>query len=288
MHKKNINRQKTAAVINDMSGLGRCSLTAAIPIISACNIRCCPVPTAILSNQTGYDSFYSVDFTQHMERYIDEWKKLDLHFDSILSGYLGNVKQVDIVRSFFEFYKEKNTTIIVDPVMGGNGELYPVFTEKMVGEMKKLIAMANIITPNITEACLLTGMEYKNGSWNDDDLRPIARALADMGPEKIIITGIDYYLDKGSISNYCLDVATGVGHIQSHKKFGEKRSGTGDILASLITAYAAYDIEFTESIDAATDFIMEALEQTIDKNLDPREGICFEEILAMTRYPIVR
>ena len=119
------NQQKKIAVINDFCGFGRCSIVTSLPIISAMKIQCCPLPTSIFSNHTGYDSFFYTDYTEHMNSYIDEWVKLNLRFNGILTGFLGSPEQIGIVKRFFELFKSNDNVIVVDPVMGDNGKLYP-------------------------------------------------------------------------------------------------------------------------------------------------------------------
>lgn len=177
------NNQKKIAAINDYSGFGRCSIAVELPIISALKVQCCPVPTSILSNHTGFESFFFKDFTDSMQEYINEWKKLDLHFDGICTGFLGSHRQIAIVEGFFESFKTNDNKIIIDPVMGDYGKIYPTYTKETCQEMKKLIKYADIITPNLTEACILTDEEY-NVLCSNQDLLRIARKLSDMGPEK--------------------------------------------------------------------------------------------------------
>ena len=128
---------KKIAVINDISGFGKCSLTVSLPIISALGIECNPIPTAILSNQTGYDDFYSVDFTENMTPYIDIWKKQNVHFDAILTGYLASEKQVDVILDFIENFKDENTLVFVDPVMADDGVMYDTYDENLCEKVKK-------------------------------------------------------------------------------------------------------------------------------------------------------
>ena len=146
------NHQKKIAVINDFSGFGRCSIAVALPIISAMRIQCCPLPTAIFSDHTGFDSFYMTDFTEHMEPYADEWAKLDLHFNGIATGFLGSVRQIDIVEHFLRRFDRDGTTVLVDPVMGDYGALYPTYTQELAKNMARLVRYADILTPNLTEA----------------------------------------------------------------------------------------------------------------------------------------
>ena len=183
------NNQKKIAVINDFSGFGRCSIAVALPIISTLKIQCCPLPTSIFSNHTGFDSFFFDDYTDKMPLYINEWKKLGLQFDGITSGFLGSKKQIEIVTQFFKDFKTKENIIIVDPVMGDYGKIYATYTKEMCEEMKKLVQYADIITPNITELCILTGTPYQE-KWKISELEKMTEELSKKGPEKIVVTGI--------------------------------------------------------------------------------------------------
>ena len=186
------NNQKKIAVINDYSGFGRCSIAVAMPIISVMKVQCCPVPTSIFSNHTGFDSFYYEDFTDHMQRYIDEWKKLDLQFSGVCTGFLGSSEQISIVERFLTDFKRPETKVIVDPVMGDYGKPYPTYTDELCQQMKKLVRFADILTPNTTEACVLTDTPYKDG-WHMDELKAMAEKLAAQSESrqaKVVITGI--------------------------------------------------------------------------------------------------
>ena len=146
------NRQNKIALINDMSGFGRCSIAVALPIISHMRIQCCPVPTSIFSNHTGFAEFFFEDYTPKMEEYISNWKKIDLRFSGILSGFLGSKEQIRIVEKFIQDFRTEDTVVIIDPVMGENGKPYPTYTEEMCQEMKQLVKYADVLTPNLTEA----------------------------------------------------------------------------------------------------------------------------------------
>ena len=185
------NHQKKIAVINDFSGFGRCSIAVALPIISAMRIQCCPLPTAIFSDHTGFDSFYMTDFTAHMEPSADEWAKLDLHFNGIATGFLGSVRQIEIVEHFLRRFDRDDTTVLVDPVMGDYGALYPTYTQELAKNMARLVRYADILTPNLTEACVLTEREY-NPLPEESELLAMCRKLCEMGPRKIVISGLDY------------------------------------------------------------------------------------------------
>ena len=146
-------RQKRVAVINDVTGFGRCAAAVAQPIISAMKIQCCVVPTAILSVHTGFPDYFLHDFTPYLREYIDSWEKTGITFDGICSGFIGSKEQIALVADFFERFKKEGTLAVVDPVMGDYGKLYSSYTEEMCREMRRLLPFADVLTPNLTEAC---------------------------------------------------------------------------------------------------------------------------------------
>ena len=176
-----MNKVKKIATINDLSGVGRCSLTAAIPVLSVLGVQCCPFPTAVLSCHTGFDKFTFLDITNEMVSYKKSWDNLGINFDCIYSGFLGSEKQIDIVLNFIK--ERKKTLVVVDPVMGDNGVIYDTFTESMCNKMKYLVSIANIVTPNLTEACILTGEKYDKYNTSDEKIIEIAKNISNMGPE---------------------------------------------------------------------------------------------------------
>ena len=159
-----LRHQPKAALINDFSGFGRCSVTVALPIISQMKVQCCPVLTSVFSNHTGYPSFYFDDYTEKMPSYIAEWKKLNLHFECIAAGFLGSERQIEIVKNFIRDFKDETTKVLIDPVMGDHGRTYQTFTPEMCSQMKQLAHFADILTPNLTEACILTDTPYHDGA----------------------------------------------------------------------------------------------------------------------------
>ena len=175
MPDKNVshNNQKKIAAINDYSGFGRCSIAVELPVISAMKIQCCPMPTSIFSNHTGFDSFYFKDFTENMPPYMAEWKKLNLKFDGIVTGFLGSHNQIAIVEEFFKNFKTEDNIVVIDPVMGDYGNLYPTYTDETCQEMKKLVKYADILTPNLTEACIITDEPYRPAGEQEIVVKPI-------------------------------------------------------------------------------------------------------------------
>ena len=268
------NNQKKIAVINDFSGFGRCSIAVALPIISTLKIQCCPLPTSIFSNHTGFDSFFFDDYTDKMPLYINEWKKLGLQFDGITSGFLGSKKQIEIVTQFFKDFKTKENIIIVDPVMGDYGKIYATYTKEMCEEMKKLVQYADIITPNITELCILTDTPYQE-KWKIIELEKMTEELAEKGPEKIVVTGI---VQKEFIANFCYEKGKSPKILRCHR-VGTQRSGTGDVFSSIIAADAVNQVPFDKSVKKASNFIKKCILKSIEMDIPVTDGVCFEELL---------
>ncbi len=269
------NTQKKIAVVSDLSGFGRCSLAVALPVISALKIQCCPVPTAIFSNHTGFESFFFEDYTSRMEDYVAEWKKLDLHFEGICSGFLGSEAQIALVAKFLRDFTDPETIVLIDPVMGDYGKPYPTYTEEMCREMKRLVAYADILTPNLTEACILTDTSYKE-KWKIAEVTAMAEQLCAMGPEKIAVTGIP----QGSfLANLCYEKGQPVQIRRTHR-IGTSRSGTGDLFAAILVGDAVNGVPFADSVRRASLFIKRCIVSSIEKDIPLTDGVCFEEHLA--------
>lgn len=269
------NHQKKIAVINDMSGFGRCSLAVAIPVISHMKIQCCPVPTSIFSNHTGFPHFFFDDYTEKMPEYIENWKKLGLRFSGIQSGFLGSKRQIQIVESFIKDFQDKDTQIIIDPVMGDNGKAYSTYTPDMCQEMKNLVRHAHILTPNVTEACILTDAPYRETGWHTDELYDLASILCRNGAKKVVISGID-------MGKFIGNVVYEEGQkpsIVRRKRIGHTRSGTGDIFSAIIAADCVNHTDFKESVKKASTFIQNCIAVTETMETPTTDGVCFEEIL---------
>lgn len=269
------NTQKKIACVNDISGVGKCSLTVALPIISALKCQCCPLPTSVLSSQTGYPKYTFTDLTDSMQSYIDVWHDLGQKFDTIYSGFLGSTEQIKIVENLINL--NKNSFVIVDPVLADLGVLFPIFDDNHVKEMKKLVSMADLITPNITEANLLADRKSDSFDYNDEELLQLCRDLSKIGPNSVIITGFE---TNGCIMNICYDSSkdkiTKIGNKYNKLSF----SGTGDIFTSIVTAMVSRSFDINESVQCATDFIYDAVNYTVeDGDFDRNDGICFESFL---------
>ena len=273
-----VTRLKKIAVINDISGFGKCSLTVSLPIISALQLECNPIPTAILSNQTGYDDFYSVDFTENMSPYIDVWKKQNIHFDAILTGYLASDRQVDIILDFIENFKDENTLVFVDPVMADDGVLYDTYSERLCDKVKKLTEKANIITPNLTELCILCNIDYDeiNVNNNLEEIGSLASSLLSKTTDVVIVTGVK---SKNDIYNIIAE-KNGVSVIKSALLKGSY-SGTGDIFSSVVCGAITNGMGVVESVSLATDFIYNSIKSTPTVLDYEPNGVNFQKHLEM-------
>lgn len=269
------NNQKKIAVINDLSGFGRCSLTIAMPVISYMGIQCCPVPTSIFSNHTGFPDFFFDDYTDRIDEYISKWHKLGLKFEGISSGFLGSKRQIETVIRFIEEFKSGRTTVIIDPVMGDHGKLYTTYTEELCREMSRLVAYADIITPNLTECCRLTGTPFKENGWKKKELYEMTEILFEKGPEKVVITGIP----QGEfIANYVRERGREARILRTHKA-GTERSGTGDVFSSIIASDAVNGVDFNRSVKKASNFVKKCIIKSMELRIPQTDGVCFEEIL---------
>lgn len=267
---------KKIAIINDISGYGRCSTSVILPIISHLGVQGCALPTAIFSNHTGFPSFFVQDFTGSMPAYIREWQKLDLQFDGIMTGFLGSARQISIVQDFITQFRNPHTHVLIDPVMGDNGHMYPTYTEKLCREMKRLIAYADIVTPNLTEACFLTETPYRETGWHRSELTQMSHKLLDMGARNVVITGIK--MGNGSIGNVVTTASTST-IFQRQQIVEQTRSGTGDVFAAILGADAVNGVEFPTSVKRASRFVRQALVETLKTETAHNTGIDFECVL---------
>lgn len=270
-----MNRQKRVAVINDVTGFGRCAAAVAQPIISAMKIQCCVLPTAVLSVHTGFPDYFLHDFTPYIKKYMDSWEKTGIAFDGICSGFIGSKEEIELVVDFFERFKKEDTLAVVDPVMGDYGKLYSSYTDEMCREMKRLLPHADVLTPNLTEACRLLDLDYHNVDISPDALEEIGAALSEKGPERIVITGLQ---QGAKIFNFIYEKQKSAQFIAT-RKIGEDRSGTGDVFSSIVTGALVQGDDFEAAVRRAVTFLDKAIAYTVRQELPWNYGICFEEYL---------
>lgn len=268
--------QKKIALINDVTGYGRCSVAVELPIISALKIQVCVLPTAILSVHTGFPTYYIDDYTDRMKPYMENWKENNLTFDGISTGFLGSVQQIELVLDFLRTFKKEGTTVIVDPVMGDYGKLYSSYTEELCRGMRHLLPYADVITPNLTEACRLLQIPYpEDGRTTLAELRDMAGALSGLGPGKLVITGIHCGEDIG---NYIYERGAEPQLLKT-KKIGSDRSGTGDVFAGIVSGIVVQGRPLIEAVRTAADFITKTMIYTEELDLPHNCGLAFEEFL---------
>lgn len=267
------------AMINDIAGFGRCSATVSLPIISAMEVQVCPVPTSILSNHLGFPLCRFDDYTPHMREYISVWKQLGLTFDGLYCGFLGSVEQIAIVEEFLTMFQPE--LFLLDPVMGDHGKAYSTVTEAHCRALRGLASRADILTPNLTEACLLTDMPYRE-NLSGEELDAICEKLAMLCPGgQIVITGIRR---ENALLNLVLQTASD-GSSGRRKTTcatpitGASRPGTGDIFASILIADALHKRELCSSVRKAADFIALCIKCSEEAGTPVREGVLFERCL---------
>lgn len=272
-------RQKRIALVNDITGFGRCSVTVELPLISAMKIQACPLPTAILSVHTGFPDHYLDDYTERMAPYIASWEKNGLAFDGICTGFLGSAEQIAIVLDFIRRFKGAGTRVMVDPVMGDYGKLYPSYTQEMCDKMRSLLGVADLVTPNLTEACQLLDIPYPTeGIVTDDELCEMAEALAARGPKQVVITGLH---EGDTIKNFLYE--DGKMAIVRAPKIGGDRSGSGDAFAAIVAASLIRGEELEAAVQKAASFISRCLAYALELDLPWNYGLPFEEYLTELR-----
>ncbi len=272
------------AAIHDMSGFGRCSLTVAIPILSAMGIQCCPLPTAFLSTHTGgFEGFTFLDMTDEMPKVAAHWKQLDLGFRALYSGFLGSERQIGIVEDFIRDFRADGTIVVVDPVMGDHGKVYQTYTPAMCAGTAHLAAQADVITPNLTEAALLLGIPYEDLPAGEAGCREIVEKLSLEGRRSVVLTGAA--AGEDATGAVCFDAADGRVHTVQTERVPREFHGTGDVFASVLTGALVQGASLTEAARAAVDFVKLCAERTAAEGLPMREGVDFEPLLgALTAW----
>ncbi|WP_072524505.1 pyridoxamine kinase [Clostridium sp. Marseille-P3244] len=286
---------KKIAVVNDLSGFGRCSLTAAISVIAAMGVQPCPVPTAVLSAQTGYPSYFCKDLTDEMELFRREWEKMDVRFDGIYTGFMSGERQIEKAMDFLRAFKRKDTFLLVDPIMGDGGKRFSIFTPQFQARMTELAEQADIITPNLTELCLLadtdglTAAELtgQGGILPDQEkaaasAEQMARRVMSRGPKEVVVTGLrfsDRQTGKEKMAN--LTVTEKAAILSSRTFIGESYSGTGDLMASVIAGGKARGDSVEDTVELAGEMIARAIKDSVRDKVQRNEGVEYEKYLWM-------
>ena len=271
--------QKRCLTIQDYSCMGRCSLTVALPILSACGIETIGLPTAILSNHTAFSSWTYVDLTAEMEKSIDKWKDYDHPFDSFYTGYLGT-DQIPVVIDIIKKLKTKDSSVMIDPAFGDGGKMYPGFDEKKhIEKMKGLLSLADITCPNLTEACLLADEEYKGeGPLDDAFLEGLARKIAALGPKQVLLTGTVF--NDNRIGCICYDKEKETFHRYETECYPGRYHGAGDSYCSAFVGCMLNGLSIDDCIRISHDFVHQSMKYDIDNHIDGLlYGLQFEKSL---------
>ncbi|MDR2495599.1 MAG: pyridoxamine kinase [Tannerellaceae bacterium] len=267
---------KRVAAIHDISGFGKCSLTVALPILSAAGIETSAMPTALLSTHTGgISGFTYLDTTSEMRPFMNHWKSLDIGFDAIYSGFLGSFEQLDIVKDFIDEFRDEDNIVLVDPVMADNGELYKIFSPEFALGMRELCRKADIIVPNITEAALLLGRPYRSGVYTSAYIEDMLEGLSRLGPKQIVLTGV--YFDDESLGAATYDASTGQVDYTLVPKIPGDYHGTGDVFASALLSGLLNGFPLDKSAGIAVRFTAASIQRTHEAGTDIRFGVNFEQ-----------
>ena len=280
---------KRVLTVQDISCVGKCSLTAAIPVISAMGIEVCPLPTAILSNHTAFSSFSFLDLTDKIPEILNEWKKQGFHFDAIYTGYLGSIKQIDLVHKILDEFAQNDTLVVIDPCMADNGKLYTGFSQDFVKQMAKLCGRANVILPNMTEACFLVNQDYDIFTHTNESITKLMAKLLSLGAQQVILKGVEFSKEKIGVA-YCSqklfdnNFSTNENNMEDmniyfHHRYDENFHGTGDVFASAVTGALVLKKDIKDAVKIACDFVQESIECTL---LNPNYnwyGVDFESAL---------
>lgn len=265
------------AAVHDMCGYGKCSLGCAIPVLSAAGVDVCPVPTALFSAHTKFPVFHMHDTTDMLAAYLDAWREEGVELDGVYSGFLGSAEQVAIIQRLYREYE--NALRIVDPVMGDGGIKYPTYTDELCAAMAQLVDGADVLTPNLTEASILTGIPYEGQDVSVEFVQKNADALLNMGAKTVIIKGV-VHEGESIIRNYIASAADG-GAVEevSSELLPYMLHGTGDLFASALTAAIYTGRTTRDAVDFAGEFVRDAMRVTLEQPDFEMRGVSFEPVL---------
>ncbi len=271
-------RQKRVLAIHDISCVGRCSLTVALPILSCAGLDTGVLPTAILSTHTGdFQGYTYRDLTEDILPITAHWKSLGLRFDALYSGFLGSYDQIDLVARLMEDFRHENTLCMVDPVMADNGRLYATYTREMAQGMHRLCRKADIITPNMTEACILLNTPYQPAGFTKQETEDMLRRLCDLGPRQAVLTGVT--LGEDQLGTAAYDAATDEVSYAFEGRYPGIFHGTGDILGSALLCGLMNGKSLAESAKLAVRFTHRCIQYTLESGQERRYGVRFEAAL---------
>ena len=263
------------AAIHDLSCFGRCSLTIALPVLSAMGCQCCPLPTALLSAHTGISGFTCLDTTDEMRRISAHWSQLSLHFQAIYTGFLGSAPQINLVEDFLRRFHAPDTLLVMDPVMGDHGTPYKTCTPALRQGLRELVAQADVITPNLTEAAILLDIPYHESQTADAS--ELVRALSLQGQRSVVLTG--YAAAPGQVGALCYDRDTRQVEAVQTARVPQDFPGTGDLFASVLTGALTRGAPLLQAARTAVDFVGSCVARSVAEGAGKAEGVDFEPLL---------
>ena len=268
---------KRILTVQDISCLGKCSLTVALPVISAMGVEACVLPTAVLSTHTAFKGFTFRDLTGDISAITKHWQQEKIAFDAIYTGYLGSLEQIDLMHQLIKDFGGGSTRVIVDPCMADNGALYSGFTPDFAKAMAGLCSKADVIVPNLTEASYLLGLPYLASGYTNDYIEDLLKKLAGLGARRIVLKGISF--DDKKIGIACYDSDSQKSSWYFHEKMPQNFHGTGDIFASVLTGALVRGKTLEEACRLAADFVVEAIRATLSHKDYNWYGVDFESVL---------
>ncbi len=273
-----MNKQKRVAAIHDISCVGRCSLTVALPILSAAGFDTSVLPTAILSTHTGgFEGFTYRDLTEDIKPISDHWQSLNLHFDALYSGFLGSFEQIDLVADLFDTFRSNDTLVMVDPVMADNGVLYSIYSPEMARGMTKLCAKADIIVPNLTEAAFLLDEDYIGENYSQEYIETTLKKLSSLGSKMVVLSGVTFEKDK--LGAAAFNSETGKISYSFNDKIDGYFHGTGDVFGSALLSTLLNNFPLEEATQIAVDYTHMCISLTQKAEQEKRYGVCFEKAI---------
>ncbi|MCB8815498.1 pyridoxamine kinase [Desulfosporosinus shakirovi] len=273
-----MNKQKRVAAIHDISCVGRCSLTVALPILSAAGFDTSVLPTAILSTHTGgFEGFTYRDLTEDIKPISDHWQSLNLQFDALYSGFLGSFEQIDLVADLFDTFRSNDTLVMVDPVMADNGVLYSIYSPEMAKGMTKLCSKADIIVPNLTEAAFLLDEDYIGENYSQEYIETTLEKLSSLGSKMVVLSGVSFERDK--LGAAAFNSETGKISYAFNDKIDGYFHGTGDVFGSALLSALLNNFPLEEATQIAVDYTHMCISLTQKAELEKRYGVCFEKAI---------
>ena len=270
---------KRIVTVQDVSCVGKCSLTVALPVISACGVETAVIPTAVLSTHTAFPSFTFRDLTDEITPVAENWKAAGIGFDAVYTGYLGSERQIALMERFIEDFRTDSNLIFVDPAMADNGRMYAGFAPAFADSMARLCAKADIIVPNLSEACFMLHRDYMPGGYSEDDIRALLRDLTGLGAKTAVLTGVSF--EEGRIGVMAFDSIKNTYFSYFTEKVPQSFHGTGDVFSSACVGALMRGLSLEGALKTAANFTLASIKETVKNPVHNWYGVDFETALPL-------